>query len=81
MQLALKTVFILQEKKIDLKESLIADLEEKKRNIEVERSQLELTGGHCHFLLSASLGRLTSTSLGRQADLVFPLNSEKGAVL
>ncbi|KAL4223576.1 Sin3 histone deacetylase corepressor complex component SDS3 [Mactra antiquata] len=44
-----------EEKKIDLKENLIADLEEKKRSIELERSQLELTGGHCNFLLSTSL--------------------------
>ncbi|XP_052801772.1 sin3 histone deacetylase corepressor complex component SDS3-like [Mya arenaria] len=45
----------LEEKKVDLKESLIADLEEKRRSIELERSQLELTGGHCNFLLSTSL--------------------------
>lgn len=44
-----------EEKKIDLKENLIADLEDKKRSIETERSQLELTGGHCNFLLSTSL--------------------------
>ncbi|WAR02542.1 SDS3-like protein [Mya arenaria] len=44
-----------EEKKVDLKESLIADLEEKRRSIELERSQLELTGGHCNFLLSTSL--------------------------
>ena len=50
-----------QEKKIDLKENLIADLEEKKRSIELERSSLELSGGSTHFILSTSLG--TSHSL------------------
>ncbi|XP_052219911.1 sin3 histone deacetylase corepressor complex component SDS3-like isoform X2 [Dreissena polymorpha] len=44
-----------EEKKVDLKETLIADLEEKRRSVELERSQLELTGGHCNFLLSTSL--------------------------
>ena len=48
----------LQEKKIDLKENLIIDLEEKKRSIEVERSSLELSGGNTHhFILSTSLGK------------------------
>ncbi|KAH3884408.1 hypothetical protein DPMN_008386 [Dreissena polymorpha] len=51
-------VYFPQEKKVDLKETLIADLEEKRRSVELERSQLELTGGHCNFLLSTSLGML-----------------------
>ncbi|KAH8039026.1 hypothetical protein HPB51_004951 [Rhipicephalus microplus] len=34
-----------EEKKIDLRESLIMDLEEKRRAIEAERSTVELTGG------------------------------------
>lgn len=33
-----------EEKKIDLRETLISDLEDKKRNIETERSSMELTG-------------------------------------
>ncbi|XP_030750514.1 sin3 histone deacetylase corepressor complex component SDS3-like [Sitophilus oryzae] len=33
-----------EEKKIDLRENLISDLEDKKRNIEAERSSIELTG-------------------------------------
>lgn len=34
-----------EEKKIELKENLISDLEEKKRIIETERNTMELTGG------------------------------------
>lgn len=34
-----------EEKKIELKENLISDLEEKKRIIEAERNNMELTGG------------------------------------
>lgn len=34
-----------QDKKIDLKESLIMELEEKKRSIEAEHVLMELTGG------------------------------------
>jgi len=49
------TVKEFEEKKTDLKENLLIDLEEKKRSIELERSQLELTGGSCSFLLSTSL--------------------------
>ena len=48
-------VFNSQEKKIDLKENLILDLEEKRRGIEMERSSLELSGSNTHFLLSATL--------------------------
>jgi Sin3 histone deacetylase corepressor complex component SDS3 len=36
---------VFQEKKIELKENLIVELEEKKRNIENERNSMELTGG------------------------------------
>ena len=36
---------LLQEKKIELKENLILELEDKKKNIEGERSNMELTGG------------------------------------
>ncbi len=35
----------LQERKIDLKENLIMELEDKKKNIENERLTMELTGG------------------------------------
>ena len=48
-------VYNSQEKKIDLKENLILDLEEKRRGIEMERSSLELSGSNTHFILSASL--------------------------
>lgn len=34
-----------EEKKVELKENLISDLEEKKRIIEAERNNMELTGG------------------------------------
>ena len=50
-------VYNSQEKKIDLKENLILDLEEKRRGIEMERSSLELSGSNTHFILSASLGK------------------------
>ncbi len=35
----------LQERKIDLKENLLIELEDKKKNIENERLTMELTGG------------------------------------
>ena len=34
-----------QEKKIDLKENIILELEDKRKHIETERSTIELTGG------------------------------------
>ena len=37
--------FILQERKIDLKENLVIELEDKKKSIENERLTMELTGG------------------------------------
>ena len=36
---------MFQEKKIELKENLIVELEEKKKNIENERHSMDLTGG------------------------------------
>lgn len=38
------------EKKIDLRENLISDLEDKKRTIESERSSIELTGDSMEVL-------------------------------
>ena len=36
---------LFQEKKIELKESLIAELEDRKKHLEGERGSIELTGG------------------------------------
>ena len=36
---------LLKEKKIELKEILLTELDDKKRHIEQERSSIELTGG------------------------------------
>lgn len=38
-------MFLFQEKKIDMKESLISDLKEKRNMIELERQTLDLNGG------------------------------------
>lgn len=40
---------MFQEKKIELKENLIVELEEKKRNIENERNSMDLTGGEVNL--------------------------------
>ena len=37
--------FVSQQKKIEMKESLILELEEKKKQIEYERTAMDLTGG------------------------------------
>ena len=37
--------FMLQTKKVELKESLVIELEDKKRHIDQERNSVELTGG------------------------------------
>ncbi len=36
---------LLQEKKIELKENLLAELEEKRKHVDCERSTMDLTGG------------------------------------
>lgn len=53
-----------EDKKIELKENLIAELEEKKKMIENEKLTMELTGGktkigicHLSYLLCCCLGK------------------------
>ena len=41
-------VFMFQERKHDLKESLIHELEDKRRQVEHERNTMELLGGEPH---------------------------------
>ena len=45
-----KFILTFQERKIDLKENLIMELEDKKKNIENERLTMELTGGKPYCL-------------------------------
>lgn len=71
-----------EEKKIDLKENLIADLEEKKRSIEMERSSLELSGGSTHFILSTSLDaieikQVTTRKLRRRPNDPIPIPEKR----
>ncbi|XP_033748298.1 sin3 histone deacetylase corepressor complex component SDS3-like isoform X1 [Pecten maximus] len=65
-----------EEKKIDLKEHLIADYEEKKRNIENERSSIDLMGG---FLLSDSMEvkPITTRKLRRRPNDPIPLPEKR----
>ena len=46
-------LFILQEKKTELKENLIVDLEDRKRNVDLEKGTIELTGGELGLLNKA----------------------------
>lgn len=65
-----------EEKKIDLKEHLITDYEEKKRNIENERSSIDLMGG---FLLSDSMEvkPITTRKLRRRPNDPIPLPEKR----
>lgn len=40
-----------QQKKVELKETLLNELQDKKKVIESERTSMELTGGWCFFSL------------------------------
>ncbi|XP_048757371.1 sin3 histone deacetylase corepressor complex component SDS3-like isoform X2 [Ostrea edulis] len=65
-----------EEKKIELKENLIVELEEKKRNIENERNSMDLTGG---FLLSDSMEikPVTTRKLRRRPNDPMPLPEKR----
>ncbi|OWF52146.1 sin3 histone deacetylase corepressor complex component SDS3-like isoform X2 [Mizuhopecten yessoensis] len=65
-----------EDKKVDLKEHLIADYEEKKRNIENERSSIDLMGG---FLLSDSMEvkPITTRKLRRRPNDPIPLPEKR----
>ncbi|KAK3083902.1 hypothetical protein FSP39_004951 [Pinctada imbricata] len=65
-----------EEKKIDLKESLLIELDEKKRNIENERNSMELTGG---FLLSDSMEMkpVSTRKLRRRPNDPIPLPEKR----
>lgn len=53
-----------EDKKVELKENLIAELEEKKKMIENEKLTMELTGG---MKAPAGMGALTGVSGGRSS--------------
>ncbi|XP_022337531.1 sin3 histone deacetylase corepressor complex component SDS3-like isoform X4 [Crassostrea virginica] len=65
-----------EEKKIELKENLIVELEEKKKNIENERHSMDLTGG---FLLSDSMEikPVTTRKLRRRPNDPMPLPEKR----
>ncbi|XP_022337530.1 sin3 histone deacetylase corepressor complex component SDS3-like isoform X3 [Crassostrea virginica] len=67
---------MFQEKKIELKENLIVELEEKKKNIENERHSMDLTGG---FLLSDSMEikPVTTRKLRRRPNDPMPLPEKR----
>ncbi|XP_062600232.1 sin3 histone deacetylase corepressor complex component SDS3-like [Saccostrea cucullata] len=65
-----------EEKKIELKENLILEFEEKKKNIENERNSMDLTGG---FLLSDSMEikPVTTRKLRRRPNDPIPLPEKR----
>lgn len=65
-----------EEKKIDLRESLIIELEDKKKNIDNERNSMELTGG---FLLSDSMEvkQISTRKLRRRPNDPIPLPEKR----
>ncbi|XP_061163640.1 sin3 histone deacetylase corepressor complex component SDS3-like isoform X1 [Saccostrea echinata] len=65
-----------EEKKIELKENLILEFEEKKKNIENERNSMDLTGG---FLLSDSMEikPVTTRKLRRRPNDPMPLPEKR----
>lgn len=63
-----------EEKKVELKESLIADLEEKRRIVEGERVTLELTGGQLHPM---EVKPVTTRKLRRRPNDPVPLPEKR----
>ena len=67
---------MFQEKKIELKENLIVELEEKKKNIENERHSMDLTGGRvtCFLLLILEINKILS--ICREKLFGFPADTQ-----
>ncbi|XP_075540994.1 sin3 histone deacetylase corepressor complex component SDS3 isoform X2 [Dermacentor variabilis] len=66
-----------EEKKIDLRESLIMELEEKRRMVESERSTIELTGGRLAPCDSMEVKSVTTRKLRRRPNDPLPMPEKR----
>ncbi|XP_076339633.1 sin3 histone deacetylase corepressor complex component SDS3 isoform X5 [Tachypleus tridentatus] len=69
-------VWEFEDKKVELRENLIAELEEKKRIIENERSNIELTGGKS-FYYSIEVKPVTTRKLRRRPNEPLPVPEKR----